>query len=962
MKTLYLSFVMLLCTLGMFAQVPQKMSYQAIVRNSGDMIMANQNVGMQISILQGSASGPAVYVETQTPTTNANGLASIEIGTGNTISGDFTTIDWANNTYFIRTEIDPFGGTSYTITGTSQLASVPYALYAANSGSSIPGPEGPQGPQGPQGIQGIAGSDGADGDSAYQIWLAAGNTGTEADFLNSLVGPQGTQGIQGIAGTDGADGANGSDGADGDSAYQIWIAAGNTGTEADFLNSLVGPQGVQGIQGIAGTDGANGSDGSDGDSAYQIWIAAGNTGTEADFLNSLVGPQGPQGPQGTQGIQGIAGTDGANGANGSDGADGDSAYQIWIAAGNTGTEADFLNSLVGPQGLQGTQGIQGIAGTDGADGANGSDGDSAYQIWLAAGNTGTEADFLNSLVGPQGTQGIQGIAGTDGADGANGSDGADGDSAYQIWIAAGNTGTEADFLNSLVGPQGPQGTQGIQGIAGTDGADGANGSDGADGDSAYQIWLAAGNTGTEADFLNSLVGPQGPQGTQGIQGIAGTDGADGANGSDGSDGDSAYQIWIAAGNTGTEADFLNSLVGPQGVQGIQGIAGTDGADGANGSDGADGDSAYRIWLNAGNTGTEADFLNSLVGSQGPQGTQGPQGIQGIAGTDGADGANGSDGTDGDSAYQVWIAAGNTGTEADFLNSLVGPQGAQAPVINDLTTGGITDALSAEQGKTLQDTKLTSTLADANVFIGNATNVAVATVLSGDATLANNGALTISDNAVDGTDISLAGEAAGDVMYYDGADWISLPKGTAGQVLAINDAGTAPEWKTIATSGSNGKRIGEFVYAKSGKTEADGYLAVTPGTVTNGAINYPLWAAQYPEFVSGNDIVFPADVAGMFLRNSGGNAASEGAYQNYRTARPTSTNFVTNNAGAHSHTIPLYNNDGAGGRVPDGRAGSFTGNASTSTSGNHSHTITGGGDVETNPVNRAYQLYTIVDTY
>ncbi|MEA3508406.1 MAG: FISUMP domain-containing protein, partial [Synergistota bacterium] len=78
-------------------------------------------------------SGTAVYVETQTPTTNVNGLVSIEIGAGTVQSGDFTTIDWANGPYFIKTETDPAGGTNYTITGTSQLLSVPYALHAKSA-------------------------------------------------------------------------------------------------------------------------------------------------------------------------------------------------------------------------------------------------------------------------------------------------------------------------------------------------------------------------------------------------------------------------------------------------------------------------------------------------------------------------------------------------------------------------------------------------------------------------------------------------------------------------------------------------------------------------------------------------------------------------------------------------------------------------------------------------------------
>jgi len=130
MRKLFTILTTGLLSVSLFAQSPEKMSYQAVVRDNSNTLVTNTSVGMQISILQGSASGTAVYIETQTPTTNANGLVSIEIGGGTVVSGTFASIDWANGPYFINTEIDPAGGTNYTITGTSQLLSVPYALHA----------------------------------------------------------------------------------------------------------------------------------------------------------------------------------------------------------------------------------------------------------------------------------------------------------------------------------------------------------------------------------------------------------------------------------------------------------------------------------------------------------------------------------------------------------------------------------------------------------------------------------------------------------------------------------------------------------------------------------------------------------------------------------------------------------------------------------------------------------------
>ncbi|MFH0866529.1 MAG: collagen-like protein [Bacteroidota bacterium] len=160
-RNLSVAFMLLLCfqcsLTDVFGQAPQKVSYQAVIRNAGDALVALQTIGMQVTISQGATP---VYVETHTPTTNANGLATIEIGNGTVVSGTFATIDWSAGPYFIKTETDPTGGTTYTITATQELLSVPFALYAANS---APGPTGPTGAAGTNGVDGATGADGPTG-------------------------------------------------------------------------------------------------------------------------------------------------------------------------------------------------------------------------------------------------------------------------------------------------------------------------------------------------------------------------------------------------------------------------------------------------------------------------------------------------------------------------------------------------------------------------------------------------------------------------------------------------------------------------------------------------------------------------------------------------------------------------------------------------------------------------------
>lgn len=136
MKTLkthgiFIIWIVLLGTLGVIqAQAPQKMSYQAVIRDGGGQLVTNSNIGIQVSILQGSSEGTVVYVERHLPTTNENGLVSLHIGDGNVESGSMDDINWEEGPYFIHTETDLDGGTNYTLSHTSELLSVPYALFA----------------------------------------------------------------------------------------------------------------------------------------------------------------------------------------------------------------------------------------------------------------------------------------------------------------------------------------------------------------------------------------------------------------------------------------------------------------------------------------------------------------------------------------------------------------------------------------------------------------------------------------------------------------------------------------------------------------------------------------------------------------------------------------------------------------------------------------------------------------
>ena len=339
MKKIYSLVLGLFITASVFAQAPQKMSYQAVIRKSNNALVQSSPVGIRISILKGSLLGTSVYVEAQTATTNANGLVSLQIGTGTPIIGTFAGINWGAGPYFIKTETDPNGGTAYSIVATNELMSVPYALFSANG---TPGPQGAAGNNGKTILNGTSNPSAGTGTIGDFYINTTTNTlfgpKTLAGWTSSisLVGPQGLQGPQGPAGgptgPQGPAGINGANGIDGISVTNSNVIGDSlliTFSNGQVLNAgyVKGPQGIQGLTGATGPQGPIGLTGATG--------PAGSTGT--------TGPQGPIGLTGPAGATGPAGSTGATGPQGPIGLTG--------PAGATG-----------PAGSTGATGPQGPAG------------------------------------------------------------------------------------------------------------------------------------------------------------------------------------------------------------------------------------------------------------------------------------------------------------------------------------------------------------------------------------------------------------------------------------------------------------------------------------------------------------------------------------------------------------------------------------------------------------------------
>lgn len=117
------------------AQSPNAINYQAVARGSGGQLIVNQTIGLQISILDGGASGTELYRERHFIATNQLGLFSLQIGTGSVQAGAFGTINWSTGSKFLKLELDPAGGTNFILMNNNQIVSVPYSLYANSAGT-----------------------------------------------------------------------------------------------------------------------------------------------------------------------------------------------------------------------------------------------------------------------------------------------------------------------------------------------------------------------------------------------------------------------------------------------------------------------------------------------------------------------------------------------------------------------------------------------------------------------------------------------------------------------------------------------------------------------------------------------------------------------------------------------------------------------------------------------------------
>lgn len=196
--------LIILASFNSLAQsAPELMRYQAVARNSFAQAVTNQAVTVRVSILGGTTEGPVIFSETHNPITSDLGLFSIQIGNGTALVGSINDIDWGGNAFFLQVELDVLGGSAFSLLGVSELVSVPYTLYASESGTA--GPMGPTGPTGQDGVEGAPGAHGPQGTSG-----SVGAIGPPG--VNGVTGAEGIAGINGTMGALGPVGPSGADG------------------------------------------------------------------------------------------------------------------------------------------------------------------------------------------------------------------------------------------------------------------------------------------------------------------------------------------------------------------------------------------------------------------------------------------------------------------------------------------------------------------------------------------------------------------------------------------------------------------------------------------------------------------------------------------------------------------------------------------------------------------------------
>ena len=395
MKNKYIHIILLslfvICFSESYSQnIPQLFKYQAIVRDLNGDPMGNKDVSFQITIYEGSCSGNPVYQEQFSLLTNSYGLVNLNIGGGTLISGSFTNIDWGISQHYINVDLDVNGGSMFSPMSCTQLLSVPYALYAKESGS---GPQGPQGPTGPQGLQSLI----------QQTILANndpncpyGGVKIELGIDSSLNGLLDLNEISSVSYV-----CNGNPSTDDQQINSIYIDTAYNSLTGNYQNYLYINLDNDSIQDSLLLDGHNFDfqfiddfEYNPLDTSLYIQLSGDvlksanlnylmdNTDNQQlllsndtlyledggkvylGFQNGVNGATGATGPAGQAGIDGQDGATGATGPAGQDGIDG--------ATGATGPAGqDGIDGSTGATGATGPAGQDGIDGQDGATGATG---------------------------------------------------------------------------------------------------------------------------------------------------------------------------------------------------------------------------------------------------------------------------------------------------------------------------------------------------------------------------------------------------------------------------------------------------------------------------------------------------------------------------------------------------------------------------------------------------------------